>query len=267
MQMSNISTSVNVLKTLHLNSIFNYVMSYAPKKIQLWFDNQRLKIKVQHFGYRLVPQEELKRKYSEALLLLSKNEAAQELGDYLEFGVCHGSSMACMYHALKDAGFDRVRLFGFDSFEGMPDSADAEDGNWYAGQFKSEEKFTRELLKQQDVDLQRVTLVKGWFSDMLNPRLIKQHQITKASVIMIDCDIYSSAKQALDFCAPLIQEQAIIFFDDWNSCDLAEQNKGEKLAFDELLNQNPDLTAEELGSYTETAQWDTSKIFLVSRKS
>ena len=83
---------------------------------------------------------------------------------------------------------------------------------------------------------------------------------------MIDCDIYSSTKIALDFCAPLIQEQAIIFFDDWNSCNLAAQNLGEKLAFDEFLNKNPDLTAEELGSYTKDAEWDTSKIFLVSRQ-
>lgn len=258
----NIGTVVSTLKLLHLNSVLNYL----PKETKNWIDNQKLKIKVRYFGYRLVPQEELKRKYREALLLLSKNDGAEKLGDYLEFGVCHGSSMACMYHALKDLGFDHVRLFGFDSFEGMPDTSDAEDGNWYAGQFKSEYKFTRELLTQQGVQWERVHLVKGWFTDTLNPQLIAQHQITKASVIMIDCDLYSSSKVALDFCSPLIQERAIIFFDDWNSCNLAEQNLGEKRAFDEFLNENPDLTAEELGSYTEKAEWDTSKIFLVSRK-
>jgi len=263
---SNWLNIASILKFLHLNSILSYILNYAPKETKLWVENQKLEMKVRYFGYRLVPQEELKRKYREALLLLSKNEEAQSLGDYLEFGVCHGSSMACMHHALKNLGFDHVRLFGFDSFEGMPDEADIEEGNWYAGQFKSDENFTRKFLTQQGVQWNRVTLVKGWFTDTLNPQLIKQHQITKASVIMIDCDLYSSTKVALDFCTPLIQEQAVIFFDDWNSDNLAEQNLGEKLAFDEFLNANPHFTAEELGSYTEKAEWNTSKIFLVSRK-
>jgi len=262
----NTGTVAGILKLLHLSSIFNSILEYVPRRTKNWVENQKLKTKVRHFGYRLVPQEELKHQYHKALLFLSKNDGAERLGDYLEFGVCHGSSMACMYHALKDLGFDHIRLFGFDSFEGMPDSADTEDGNWYSGQFKSDYKFTRELLAQQGVELNRVTLVKGWFTDTLNPQLIKQHQITKTSVIMIDCDLYSSAKVALDFCAPLIQERAIIFFDDWNSCGLAEQHQGEKRAFDEFLNENSDLKAEELGSYTEKTEWDTSKIFLVSRQ-
>jgi len=174
----NMSTVTNSLK-LHLSSILNY----APKGAKTWVQNQRLKMKVRYFGYRLVPQDELKRKYREALLLLSKNDKAERLGDYLEFGVCHGSSMACMYHALEELGLDHVRLFGFDSFEGMPASAETEDGNWSAGEFKSDYNFTLELLAKQGVNLNRVNLVKGWFNDTLTPQLIQQHQITKASVI------------------------------------------------------------------------------------
>ena len=263
----NIAVVVDILKFLHLNSIFNYILKYTNRETKLWVENQKLKMRVRHLGYRLVPQEELKHHYREALLLLSKNDGAESLGDYLEFGVCHGSSMACMHHALKDLGCDHIRLFGFDSFEGMPDAADTEDdGSWYAGQFKSDYKFTKEFLTQQGVQWNRVFLIKGWFTETLNPQLIEQHSITKASVIMIDCDLYSSTKLALDFCAPLIQERAIIFFDDWNSNNLAEKNLGEKRAFDEFLNKNPDLVAKELGSYTEKAEWDTSKIFLISRQ-
>ena len=32
---------------------------------------------------------------------------------------------------------------------------------------------------------------------------------------MIDCDIYSSARTALDFCGPLIRDRAVLVFDDW----------------------------------------------------
>jgi len=57
---------------------------------------------------------------------------------------------------------------------------------------------------------------------------------------MIDCDLYSSAKQALDFCAPLIVGQTIIFFDDWGGgTSLDKENLGEKRAFLEFLQANP----------------------------
>ncbi|NES01347.1 MAG: hypothetical protein F6J86_47610 [Symploca sp. SIO1B1] len=78
---------------------------------------------------------------------------------------------------------------------------------------------------------------------------------------MVDCDMYLSAKEALNFCAPLIQEEAIIFFDDWYSQNLDQKNMGEKRAFDEFLQENPHFSTEKLGSYTANAQ-----IFRVFRK-
>ena len=52
-----------------------------------------------------------------------------------------------------------------------------------------------------------MTLVAGWFDDTLNEATIQKHRITKASVIMIDCDLYSSTKAALDFCARFIKRR------------------------------------------------------------
>ena len=49
-------------------------------------------------------------------------------------------------------------------------------------------------------------------------------QIERASIIMIDCDLYASTKDALRFCSPAIQGSCVIFFDDWYP--LAEQNLG-----------------------------------------
>ncbi len=68
--------------------------------------------------------------------------------------------------------------------------------------------------------------------------------ITKASLIMIDCDIYSSAKEFLNFCGPLIEDRTIIFFDDWS-----QKSQGEGKAFDEFLNENQHIKAEKFGSY------------------
>lgn len=63
---------------------------------------------------------------------------------------------------------------------------------------------------------------------------------------MIDCDIYSSARTALGFCAPLIQNWAVVLFDDWNSGGLAAKGLGERGAFEEFMAGNPDLQAKEL---------------------
>ena len=51
----------------------------------------------------------------------------------------------------------------------------------------------------------------------------------------------------------------MIFFDDWNSTD---DSGGEKRAFREFLESDPDLHAEEFGTYTPNAQ-----VFVVSRQS
>ena len=80
---------------------------------------------------------------------------------------------------------------------------------------------------------------------------------------MIDCEIYSAAVTALAFCAPLIRDRAVIFFDDWNLDRLGTappRVSGERQAFEEFLAGNPDLRAEELPPYNEI-----SKVFFVTR--
>ncbi len=62
---------------------------------------------------------------------------------------------------------------------------------------------------------------------------------------MIDCDLYSSAKESLNFCIPLIKDTSIIFFDDWSQ----DQYIGEKKAFDEFLRENPHFKAEQFDTY------------------
>ena len=88
------------------------------------------------------------------------------------------------------------------------------------------------------------------------------------SVIMIDCDLYTSAKQALDFCAPLIKREAVVFFDDWTlGAGDGDRELGEQRAFAEWLSENPSLRAEEIGTYYQTQMEppEPSKVFLVGR--
>jgi O-methyltransferase len=164
---------------------------------------------------------------------------------------------------LHEYGLQHVRLFGFDSFQGLPLSAFLDDaGVWFPGAFKSNYRRAVEFMTQGGIDWQRTFLAKGWFSETATPEYRRRHDIQNASLIMIDCDMYLSTKDALKFCAPLIKDQAIVFFDDWNAHQLAAQNLGEQRAFAEFLHENPDLGAEEFGAYSFKT-WPHGKVFRV----
>jgi hypothetical protein len=212
-------------------------------------------------GKGLVPEEALKKTYTSAVLTL-RDRVGNDIGDYLEFGVCHGSSMACMHDVLKATGITGVRKFGFDSFQGLPPEADDQDGGFFSeGQFDSSLAFTRKLLTQRGVDWKDTTLIQGWFKDRCTPQTVKVYGIRKVGIVLIDCDIYSAAKEALDFVGPLLAEPSIIVFDDWNSGNLADKNMGERKAFDEFLAENPQFRVRRLPS-----SYGSSAVFFVTKK-
>jgi O-methyltransferase len=197
----------------------------------------------------LVPEAELAASYDYAIKRLAAE--GHKFGDYLEFGVSRGTSLACMYHSLADAGLDHVRLIGFDSFEGLPPEA-AEEG-WAPEQFASTMGATQRYLRSRGVELDRVSLVKGWFRETLRPSTTDRLNLGKASLIMIDCDIYSASKQALWYCAPLIQDQAVLIFDDWGwRADKGE--RGQREALEEFLEAFPSFKHESLPAYIPQAR-------------
>jgi len=210
----------------------------------------------------LVPEDDFTACARNAIQTLKRLSPDQSFGDYLEFGVSRGTSLACMFHALEKEGLSNLRLIGFDSFEGLPpEAAEAGDKNWEPGAYKSTLTATRRYLQSKNVDERRVTLIKGWFKDTLTPTTKETHNIDKASLIMIDCDIYSASRDALLFSASAIKDHAVIFFDDWGwRSDIGEI--GQKEAFEEFLTAFPQLRAEPLPAYLPQA-----RVFLVTRQS
>jgi O-methyltransferase len=243
-------------RRLGLHHLTRTLMPYAPAGVRRAVDKMKTELGIRN-RRRLTPERELTQFYRTGLGYLVDKHGAEGLGDYLEFGVYNGTSLISMHRALAEAGLDHVRLFGFDSFEGLPPD---EEGYWGpGGRFKSEYEFTRQILIREGIAMDQVTLVKGFFSDTLNQPLVQEHQLRKASVIMIDVDMYRSAKEALEFCAPMIVDEALVVFDDWHP--LAAQNLGEKRAFDEFLQDHPQFRAQDYGStYIPDAQ-----SFLVTR--
>ena len=238
------------------------LLKYAPACVQEWKDREfykeqmRIRVRTRE---KLVAEEVLQPKYQEGLLRLINRHGAAAMGDYLEFGVYHGTSLITMYRVLEEMGLDHVRLFGFDSFEGLPATAKTDDeGHWKPGEFRSDYDFTLQVLEVEKVEMERVVLTKGFYDVTLTPALKQRHQLLKASVIMVDCDMYLSAKEALTFCEPLIVDEAMIAFDDWYP--LAERELGEKRAFDEFLKEHPCFEVEDFGGYPPHG-----KVFFVKR--
>jgi hypothetical protein len=233
--------------------VANTILKIAPVSIQSKVADLKVRNYIATHGpdaLVVFPVEDLKRKQREAVQHLIDRFGAENLGDYLEFGVFSGSSISFMYQVLQEFKLEHIRLFGFDSFEGLPEIAATEDdGTWAPGDFKLGIEFTKGILTARGIDWNRVFLTKGWFCDTLKPEFCQQHQIKKASILMVDCDLYSSTVDVLKFCEPLIQDEVVIFFDDWNSNNLADKNLGEKKAFDEFLQEHSDLAVKEFGNY------------------
>ena len=235
-----------------------------PTPMRVWLDNRKNDRRVRRGGTTF-ERARLVDTYRRSIELLLRREPRAALGDYVEFGVYHGTSLSCIYEAREAMRLPHMRLFGFDSFEGLPESAASEDdGVWMPGQYRSTLELTRENLRRWGVPDDAVTLTKGWFSETCTPAVRQRLGITKASVIMVDCDLYSSSVDALAFCEPLIHSQAVIVFDDYNASGLADKHMGERRAFDEFLDAHGDLHAERLPGMNYKDKVDP-EIFLVTR--
>jgi len=235
--------------------------SRLPGHLRSFVENARMSLSIR-LGRTLVPEAALERRLLDALPLLMERTGSAAIGDYLEFGVYYGASMACMHRVLRTLHLDHVRLFGFDSFQGLPAEAEYEDlGAWRPGKYACSARFARRYLSSQQLDWSRAFLIEGWFQDTLTKETANECGLSHAGVIMVDADLSSSAAAALSFCAPLIRDACIILFDDWCAGGLDERDLGEKLAFDEFLTANSDLVADKLGGYSEH-----SEIFFLQRQ-
>lgn len=248
-------------QTPWLAAVARYPTTHGP----VWLSESvgRFKRRHRRRAFAMVPEKKLRAVLRSGLARLIEKVGPGGVGDYLEFGVHSCSSLVCAYRELEATRLSRVRLFGFDSFEGLPVSSELDDvGMWQPGDFRSDYEFALQILDDERVDQSRVVLTRGFFCDTLTPAFASDHQLSKASVIMVDCDQYLGAKEALAFCRALIRDHALMLFDDWycGIPPLAARNQGEKRAFDEFL-ASGEFTVEPLEPYSEEAA-----VFFVSRR-
>ena len=122
--------------------------------------------------------------------------------------------------------------------------------------------MTRTNLRRHGVDPDEVQLVPGWFEQSLTPDTRAALDVDRVGIVMIDCDLESSARLALDFCAPLMA-RTVIFFDDWDFKDLATRGRGEAAAFEAWRSEHPEFEIEERPEL-RYSRW--ARAFMLTRK-
>lgn len=168
-------------------------------------------------------------------------KASNIKGDYLEFGVWGGNTFAMAYHCAKNRGLDGIRFYAFDSFQGLPKEAEEYElssNPLWEGRFEySKERFKKNI-KKKGVDLKKVIVVKGWFEEVLKTEL--KRKMKKASVVMIDCDLYKSAISVLEFITDLLVNGSVLIFDDWFLFE-GSPDKGVQKACNEWLIKHTEI--------------------------
>jgi len=122
-------------------------------------------------------------------------DAAPKDGMVLEFGVRFGNTIR------QIASLAGQQVYGFDSFEGLPEVWHHEPKGSYT---------TRGEIPAVPSNVQ---LLAGWFEDTL-PKFLEKHP-GHVRFVNIDCDIYSSTKTVLDQLAPRIMPGSVIVFDEY----------------------------------------------------
>ena len=163
-------------------------------------------------------------------------------GDILEFGTLRGYTGRIIASLMKESLYPG-RLYLYDSFEGLPEISSPVDRHsyevavnkvWFEGQMSVEPAMDCliEAALYKIIPPPQLEVVKGFFENTLESHL----PATKAALIHVDCDLYSSAKCVLDTLLDkdILQDGCILLLDDFN-CNRANPLMGERRALAEAF--------------------------------
>ena len=117
-------------------------------------------------------------------------------GLWLEFGVATAQTTKKYVEFMPE---NNKPIYGFDSFLGLPE-------NW-AGHGKG--AFST---KGQIPTVDGAKMIDGWFDNTL-PKFMSENN-KDISVLIVDCDVYSSTKTIFENCKNNIVEGTVIIFDE-----------------------------------------------------
>lgn len=178
-------------------------------------------------------------------------------GDIVEFGVSVGKSLALLAQLYRenlelwrysDPACTGRRIGGFDTFYGLPPD-DVDHPRWGAGSFATNYLYNHPTMDYEaPITADRIRelfalaglpppeLEEGLFAETL-PRTVPD-KYSKIALLHIDSDLYASAREVLFHCDPVLQDGALVCFDDWFMYK-GSPDQGEARAFHEFLEAHP----------------------------
>lgn len=176
-------------------------------------------------------------------------------GYYLEFGVFNGQSAIEAYGVLRGIA---TRIYGFDSFAGLPGLSDADarslklTPSFAAGNFRSlPVEVVRQYILASATRLapENLVLTEGYFSETL-PVFDKRQLRDKGPCLVahIDCDLYSSSADVFAFLDDVVSEGTWLLLDDYWAYRGSPRH-GQRRAFEEWLSRSKRFGATEYASY------------------
>ncbi|MDP3920779.1 MAG: class I SAM-dependent methyltransferase [Candidatus Omnitrophota bacterium] len=137
-------------------------------------------------------------------------------GLYLEFGVANGKSVNLIARNIQ------TRVYGFDSFEGLPEK-------WVTGKYSSAVQGKHNRNKTLPKVELNVELVRGWFHDTV-PGFLRDHP-GPVAFVHVDSDLYESARYI--FSQLKLENETVIVFDEY--FNFPAWKEGEYKAFQDFL--------------------------------
>jgi hypothetical protein len=132
-------------------------------------------------------------------------------GHVMEFGVYQGLTLKII-----SDHFSNQTVWGFDSFEGLPETwfkksdVAARRAQLPPGKFSLDKQELQAVVNQ--FAKRKVKLVPGWFNQTVVPWM--DHNLGAVSFLHIDCDLYSSTLDILTLLNDRIVPGTVIVFDE-----------------------------------------------------
>jgi len=161
-------------------------------------------------------------------------------GDYLEFGCFGGITFGLAHKHKHIVGLD-MRLYGFDSFQGlpMPKGVDTH-AQWKESALAISRNELVSTLRRQGIEEAEYTLIPGFYDQSLKTHTPQKIGVKAAALVYIDCDLYESTVPVLAYVLPILQNGTIIAFDDFY-CFNGDPDRGGQLALREFLQKHQEI--------------------------
>jgi hypothetical protein len=166
----------------------------------------------------------------------------------MEFGVYTGGGLREWLRMANSSGINGCTLYGFDSFEGLPDepaylkpAGTHQNPGWNAGGINTadvmgiynwpalDQQLKKNIIGTFDA---KVHLVRGFYNESLadGGRLVRKFHMVPPTIIDLDCDLYVSSMPALRFLLDfkLLVPGVIVYMDDVAKPHWEERNDPKK---------------------------------------